>query len=461
MQATNLDYKVFKQRDFTNKLIYKTVVAFPNNSNLELPVYAFQIDRDIDYIAQSCQLELHNISPTDISDAGYYSPDRAEGTWSHVLWPGNKFQVKVTVEVFARDPITDAPTYTAETFTMFTGFIDEAEMVVEGSKSVLKISARDSGSILMDNMIPEDATGDRWLEYSGVDIGTIVRDLLMKAGFTEDDIGYIQQTGILMDIEFYDSFYANNIAQLQDVCNYDFYFDENGKAYFVESYASGPVKNDTILFENSEGYKYLGFDNDSYSVMIPKSEVVTSEDGLTKYVKDTDYTMDYIRQTIKRMASSSIPLNTTINISWFVTAYHYKEGEDLYSLRYKISRQQIKGLIKINGDGEEATYTTPNPASYGVTANKVDNLPQNIYLTTQQQCQEMADRLGKGMLRTFRKAEILGVGVPFLQFGDCIQLTESITTVSEVYRICAIKFSMNNGMLYTTARTYYYDHSPT
>ncbi len=81
-------------------------------------------------------------------------------------------------------------------------------------------------------------------------------------------------------------------------------------------------------------------------------------------------------------------------------------------------------------------------------------------MTTEDQCQEMASRLGQGMLRTFRHAEILGVGVPFLQFGDCIQITESITTASEIYRICGIRFSMNNGMLCNTARTYYYDHSP-
>jgi hypothetical protein len=461
MQATNLDYKVFKQRDFSNKLIYKAVVVFPNNGNLELPVYAFQIERDIDYVAQSCQLELHNISPTDINDAGYYSPDRV-GTWSKVLWPGNKFQVKITVEVFDRDPVTNVPTHTAETFTMFTGYIDTVDMIIENSKSVLKIAARDAGSILMDNIIPEEfGSGDRWLEYSSVDISTIVRDLLLKAGFTEDDMGDIQPTGILVDIEFQDTKYGECIAQLMDICVYDFYFDENGKANFVKSFASGPVKTDTISFATETGYKFLGFDNDSYSVMIPKSDVVTSLDDTITYVRNVDYTIDYVKQTISRTAASSIPLSTDIKINWIVTAYHYKEGEDLYSLKYKISRNQMTGKVKVNGDGVEATYNNPNPTSYGVSANKINFISQNIYLITEEQCQEMANRLGNSMLRTFRRAEILGVGIPFLQFGDVLQITESITTASEVYRICAIKFTMNNGMLYTTARTYYYDHSPT
>ncbi len=289
MQATNLDYKIFKQRDFANKLIYKTEVVFPNNSNLKLPVYAFHIDRDIDYIAQSCQLELHNINPTDISDAGYYSPDRADATWSHVLWPGNKLQVKTTVQVFDRDPVSNTPIYQEETFTMFTGYIEDVNMVIEGPKSVIKIYARDPGSILMDHQIPEDEFGDRWLEYSEVDISDIVEDLLFKAGFSSEDIGDIQATNIPMEIEFYNSSFADCIAQLQDVCNYDFYFDENGKVYFTKSFASGPVKNDTISFASSEDYNYLGFDNDSYSVMIPKSEKVASEDGSTTYIRDTDY----------------------------------------------------------------------------------------------------------------------------------------------------------------------------
>lgn len=459
MQSTNLDFRIFKQKDFSNKLIYKTEVVFPNNDNMTLPVYGFQIERDIDYIAQSCQLELYNINPSDIEDPGYYSPDRV-GVWNQMLWPGNKFQVKVTVQVFDRDPVSNTPIYQEETFTMFTGYIEDVSMVIEASKSVIKVYARD-GSILMDHQIPEDEFGDRWLEYSEVDIRTIIEDLLLKAGFASADIGYIQSTGIIIDIEFYNLTFADCIAQLQDICNYDFYFDEDGKAYFVKSYASGPVKNDTVLFANSEDYKYLGFENDRYSAMIPKSEVVKSFDDTIEYERDVDYTIDYIKQVIKRTTSSSIPLNTNVKISFLHTAYHFKSGEDIYSLKYRISRQLIQGAIKVIGDGAEAIYNNPNPTYYGVTAEKIQTLAENLYLTTEEQCQEMANRLGKGMLRTFRHAEILGVGIPFLQFGDCVQITENITTASEVYRICGLKFSMQNGMLYTTARTYYYDHSPT
>jgi len=460
MQPTNLDFSLFKQRDFSNKLNYKTEVIFPDNDNMTLPVYAFQIERDIDYIAQSCQLELHNINPSDIQDPGYYSPDR-EGTWNQILWPGKKLQVKVTVQVFDKDVVTNTPTYKEETFVLFTGYIDDVSMVIEGSKSAIKIYARDSGNLLMDNKIPVDEFGDRWLEYSEVDISDIVHDLLLKSGLIEDDIGYIQPTGIMIDIEFYDCSFADCIAQLQDICNFDFYFNEEGKAYWIESYATGPIAEVMTSFPNSETYKYLGFENDHYSTIIPNSETVISLDGSTKYEKDTDYTIDYRKKVISRTENSNIPLNTNIKVTFIHTAYHFKAGEDIYSLTYKISRQSVYGSIKVVGDGEEAIYNNPNPTYYGVSVEKIQILSENLYLTTEEQCQEMANRLGNGMLRTFRHAEILGVGIPFLQFGDCVQITENITTASEIYRICGLKFSMQNGMLYTTARTYYYDHSPT
>lgn len=460
MQPTNLDHVNFKKKDFTNNFVYSAEVVFPDNAGRVLPVQKFEIERDIDYTAQNCTFELHNINPNNIGNPGFYSPDRQGNFWQNEIWPGRKVQIRVTVETFGKD-VTGSPTRYAETFNLFTGYIDTVVMNVDEKTSMMKVSCRDPGCILLDNRIPLNEYDERWLDYSGMDIGEIVRDLVIKAGFTAEDIADIDiRTRISIDIEFQNRTFADCIAELTEICGYDFYFDENGKAVLKKPFVTAPEKTMTFNFTSETGYYFLGFGNDSYSAIIPKSEVVMSADGSTKYSKDVDYIIDYAKQTIKRIAGSNIPVGGSIRITFMHTAYHFKQGEDLYYLSYKMSRNQIYGTIEVDGYGVDASYSPSAPAYYGATKDKVLSVQQNIYLEEEQQCQDMVNRLGFGMIRTFRRAEILGVGVPFLQFGDCLQITEDSTTISEIYRICAITFMMEKGMLYTRCRTYYYDHSP-
>lgn len=460
MQSTNLKHAIFKKRNFANEVVYSAEVVFPDNANRVLPVQKFQIDRDIEYMAQNCVFELHNVSPTNPNFPGYYSPDMQGTFWNNEIWPGKRVQVRVKVEVFDKDPVTGRPSYYTETFTLFSGYVDTVVMNVDKS-STMKVSCRDPGCILLDNMIPKDEYGERWLSYSNMDVGAIIRDLVIKAGFSEEDVAGIDvNTGIVIDIEFENSTFADCIATLTEICGYEFFFDENGKAILRKPFATTPEATLTLTFTNAINYYYLGFGIDTFSVIIPKSEVVKSANGTQRYYCDVDYTIDYAKKTIFRTPNSSIPIGEEIKVSFKHTAYHFKQGEDLYSISYQISRNQVYGEIKANGYGVDASYFNPAPTYYGVTKNKVLMVPQNIYLDDEQQVRDMVNRLGFSMIRTYRKAEIVGVGIPWLQFGDCLQITDDVTTISEIYRITAISFYMEKGMLYTRCRTYYYDHSP-
>lgn len=458
MQNTNFNHSVFKKRQFGKDLIYKAEIIFPENGNAALPVADFSIERDVSILCQSLNFELHNVAANNFKDSGYYSPDRAGTSWTGDIWPGKLVQLRVTVIAYSRDE-TGKPQEYSETFVLFTGWVEDVDMTVDDKSSKMKVYCRDKASRLIDESIPEDEYGDRWLEYAETDIGDIIRDLVLKAGFTEADILDIGKTGILVDEEFQDTTFANCIASLTEICGYEFFFDENGKAILRKPFTTTPTKTESFSFTETQDYHYLGFGNDSYSAIIPKSDSVTSADGSYKYFRDVDYIIDYIKKVVKRTSTSTIPIGEALKITFNYTAYHYREGEDLYLLNYKISKSQIYGTVKVQGDGVEATYTIPS-TYYGVGQEKVLMAPRNVYLSTEDQCQKMANRLGYSMIRTFRRAEILGVGVPFLQFGDSLQITEHTTTISEVYRIAAISFIMQNGMLLTRARTYYYDHAP-
>lgn len=444
MQETNLNQMFFKEKDFTKNMLYSAEVVFLDNANRTLPIEKFQIDRDASYFSQNCSFELHNNNPVNITDIGYYSPDRQATFWTYEIYPGKKIQIRITVTASEQ----------SETFVLFTGYIDTVKMEVTKT-STIKVTCRDSACILLDNMIPEDEYGERWLDYSNADVGEIIRDLLTKAGFAgqTDKVG---NTQTVIDIEFENTTYANCIAQLTEISGYEFFFDEIGEPILREPLAASPETTDIFYFSESDTY-YIEIPN--LSLIVPGSEILSDNDE-NIYLRGFDYEIDYEKQTIKRILGSSIPTGKELHLTYLHTAYHFRQGEDIYSLVYQISRDQVYGNIQASGYGAVAQYINPNPAYYGVSGDKTLIVQDNQYLEEEEQIQDMVNRLGYTMLRTFRKVELVTVGIPYLQFGDCIQITEHSTTVSEIYRITALSFYMEKGMLYSKIRVYYYDHAP-
>lgn len=132
-----------------------------------------------------------------------------------------------------------------------------------------------------------------------------------------------------------------------------------------------------------------------------------------------------------------------------VMAYSFAEGEDIISLGYIISDEDLyysvvvygQEEVIINGKSEmvviSAAAAFGAPLTYGLFSQKVLKIdaPEADSLA---KCQEIADRAVALMLCRCRVVEFAAIAVPWLQVGDFIQVAETTTTISELYRITNI-----------------------
>jgi len=127
------------------------------------------------------------------------------------------------------------------------------------------------------------------------------------------------------------------------------------------------------------------------------------------------------------------------------TAYSFAEGEDIISLGYTISDTDLYYQATVygqdaNGAVVKATADFGAPLTYGLFSQKVLKIDAPD-ADTVAKCQEIADRAVALMLCRCRVVDFAAIAVPWLQVGDFIQVTETTTTISELYRVTNISTS--------------------
>lgn len=150
------------------------------------------------------------------------------------------------------------------------------------------------------------------------------------------------------------------------------------------------------------------------------------------------------------------------------TNYTFREGEDIISLGYTIDDADISHKVAVYGQSAEdengETHTVfaaaeyPSRTYYNVLPQKFCKVDASE-LKTAAQCQAVADETVRLMSSRVRICQFSAVGVPWLQVGDYIQVIESSTTISEMYRITDLSTTMSDSG-YTMSITCYH-HSYT
>lgn len=408
----------------------------------KIPVSTINVSRDRGAVAQRCSIEFPNVNPNNPKEVGYYSPDR-EGEWQGIVLPGSEIEVKFG--------------YGEQLVEGFTGEIDEVLLDAKPKEYNIKIDCRDKACILIDKKITDDL-GNYFIKYQDKSIEFIVRDLLKRSGF--DDVSITtEETGISVSKTFERVTYADAIEWCLNISGFDLVIDEQGKVSFHFPTDRQPASIDEeVALIDTETSNLL------HKPIVSNSDKVTGIDGTTVYVRDIDYTIDLSNGTIARTENSSIPSGATVLVTYVYAAYVFKEGEDLFFLPYRLSRRDLYGKIRVTGKDTEGKvihgeFILSNPENYGIYPEKVLFI-EDESLDTNEKLQLAANQLGQEMKRCFRELSFGAVAVPWLQVGDCVQVIESSSTVSEVYRITSLDFDFGEDGFTMQATAYHYGYTP-
>lgn len=145
------------------------------------------------------------------------------------------------------------------------------------------------------------------------------------------------------------------------------------------------------------------------------------------------------------------------------TSYTFTEGEDLITLGYEIDDKDLYYTVAVYGkaaDDSVVYYAAQLPQAeyWNIPSGKVMRIDAPD-ADTEAKCQTIADKAIYLMQTRARRVTFETIGIPHLQRGDFIQVTESSTTISEIYRITDIQTTQSNGS-YTMTLSCYYHAAP-
>ena len=380
---------------------------------------------------------------------GRYSPDRsASDPWHQVIWPNHRSTIKLG--------------YGDNQQQVFTGLIDSVSMRTFPQE--LEFTARDMLKQALDQTVAQVVAGVTYYNITYVDQTAeyIARDLALKAGWADADI-ITEATGItIASIQFAHESYADCFQRLCELAGFEFYCDHEGKFYFVYATDRQPAVTDWLLTFAALNTPIVLRDPDLHPIV--ESSIILKY-GETVYVNGTDYTFNGETNEIKALLTGSIPTGQTNQISYVYAAWVFREGEDIFALDYTITDQDIYSkVIVISQDSEGGFVRGDNDFGgvryYDVLPGKVLIVNAGDLASTSEQCAAIAQRTGKASLTKPRTANFEAVGNPFIQVGDCIQVIESSTQISEIYRVVSLRHSWTPAGAKTTMSTYHYGYAP-
>ena len=291
-------------------------------------------------------------------------------------------------------------------------------------------------------------------------IEMIVKDLLVRAGFAAADVT-IEPTYMLLDPTFERMSYGDAIEEMCTLSGFELVIDEYGKPEFRFPSDRQPETYDQAWLTGTT-WVYL-----STFPIVTATIVVSSEEekaGII-YTVDVDYKVEAGTVStpwrIRRLVGGSIGSGQWVYVTYVYAAWIFTEGQDIFRLDLSISRQDLYGKIVVEGDTCSGLYETATPRWDGstVTTDRVMFvLDEN--LDTDEKCQKVANRLGGEMLARVIGCEFAAVAIPWLQVGDCVQIIESSSTISEIYRITSMDFDFSPMNHIMTFKAYHYGYAP-
>ncbi|HOU27353.1 MAG TPA: hypothetical protein PLD76_04795 [Paludibacteraceae bacterium] len=441
-------------------------VEFPTfGESYVLQVTSMSVQREEAADAQRLVFSFPNVNPADPTDTGYYTPYRSTdfgktaNMWQNVLVPSTRVVAKMG--------------YGSNIATVFTGEIDEVRFSANPNDYTVSVDCRDLACLLIDKQIKLVLSGETeyyieyplpagvtkfWLDPGAVDIpdiADIVKDLCMRAGFAADDV-IVEQTGIQLDPMWEKMSYMDCINDLCTAAGFEFWVDEDGKAnFFHQSDRKPNISGQSVVLNGTE-WADLG-----HVSIVSTSDVVKDVTDVTTYSRTTDYEIDLVNGKLRRTAGSTIADGATVHVSYVFAGHIYREGEDIYGLNLTISRRNMYGTIRVAGDGEEASATVTSPLWDGsrVDLDKV-LFADNQYLDELTKVQKCANRLKSDMLNRYVSTDFVCVAHPWLQVGDCVQVIESSSTISEIYKVTSISFDLNPDGFSSNIKAFHVGYTP-
>ena len=376
----------------------------------------------------------------DNSD-GKYSPDRS-GEYQHVMWPNKRMIVQ---QGYGDD--------LAETIQ---SLMDRITM--ETFPQRVTIRARDLLKRALDQTVTS-LDGKRSVKFTNRTVEDIFTTLAHWAGFYRV---MVEPTGVEIP-EFTVSWesYGDAFEELAEIVGFEFYCNEDGELLFHEDTDRQPEAQETHVL-NGEEWVELG-----ESPAVTFRDRVYSADGETQYQRFEDYYIEYgfeepYKARIRRIEGGAIGDGDTVQVRYVYPAWVFQEGKDIIGLEYQISDDDLYSEIKVFGgtpEGQEeqitATARPGNEGYYNVLRDKVMPVHANE-ITTQEGVQEIADRTAKQIRVKGRRVNFTAIGIPHLQVGDCIQVIEYSTTVSEIYRITEMTLTQDADGLQMQIECYHY-----
>lgn len=145
------------------------------------------------------------------------------------------------------------------------------------------------------------------------------------------------------------------------------------------------------------------------------------------------------------------------------TAYQFVEGVDIIQLGYDIDDKDLYYSVVVYGkDANDAVIyyaaTLPQAVYWNIPSGKVMRIDAPD-ADTSAKCQAIAEKAIYLMQTRARQVRFSTIGIPHLQRGDFIQVTEASSTISEIYRITDISTSQGPDG-YTMELTCYYHAAP-
>lgn len=147
-------------------------------------------------------------------------------------------------------------------------------------------------------------------------------------------------------------------------------------------------------------------------------------------------------------------------------AYEFVAGVDIFSLGYTISDAEVYRDVVVtaqdaDGNTVSAKVTWSAADYYGLPAHKTLLVTASDIVQTEAGCLELANKLLVAMTTKPRQVDFVATGLPNLQIGDCIKVTEASSTISEIYRVYEFEhqFDAEGSPVFATAiRCYWYAH---
>jgi len=412
---------------------------------ISLPIKSIEVDMSKGMASQAT-IVLDNKD-------GVYSPDNA-GDWYHKIWPNKIATVKLG--------------YGATLQTVFTGMIDK--IIMRTWPQELEISCRDMLKRALDQLVclVADEITIYTVLYQWQTLEYIFRDLAVKASWADADV-ITEISGITLEsITFTHESFADAFQRLCEIGGFEFYCDEAGRLYFVHATDRQPAITSASTVLNGTNYTDIAGIPAGHP-MTEGSVIVKSSDGLTTYIKDTDYVVrlggSEGNAAIARTAGSTIPDGATVKVSCVYAAWVFQEGRDIMALDYTICDQDMYSRIIVISQNADGAFVRGDEdfggvRYYDVLPHKVIIMQAGDLASTNGQCTTIAQRTGAASMTKPREANFEAVGNPYVQVGDCIQVIESSTTISEIYRITSMSHTLTPEGFKTRMTCYHYGYAP-